>query len=133
MLSLIPLLIVPFVAFNAGLAGMFGTGADPFAAVVMSFSMMSGGRLQVTAGDLILAVGLMMLFFEVLKSTRSNRASVVDHVLSTGLFIAYLVEFLLVSGAAHPVFLLLTLMALIDVLAGFSVSIRSAGRDVTFN
>ena len=82
---------------------------------------------------MLLALGLVLLFFEVLKSTRTNNTSVIDHVLSTGVFIAFLVEFLLVAGAAHPVFFLLMLMALIDVLAGFSVSIRSAGRDVSYN
>jgi predicted Co/Zn/Cd cation transporter (cation efflux family) len=53
-----------------------------------------------------------------------------DHLLSTFVFVAFLVEFLLVKGAAHPVFFTLMVIALIDVLAGFSVSIRSAGRDV---
>ena len=56
----------------------------------------------------------------------------IDHLLSTFVFVAFLVEFLLVPGAAHSVFFTLMLIALVDVLAGFSVSIRSAGRDVNF-
>ena len=55
--------------------------------------------------------------------------SLVDHLLSTFVFIAFLVEFLLVRGAAHSVFFTLMTMAFIDVLAGFSVSFRAAGRD----
>ena len=47
-------------------------------------------------------------------------------------FAAFLIEFLLVSGAAHSVFFALMMIALVDVLAGFSVSIRAAGRDVNF-
>ena len=42
-------------------------------------------------------------------------------------------EFLLVGAAASSVFFLLMVMALIDVVAGFTVSITSAGRDVTMN
>jgi steroid 5-alpha reductase family enzyme len=134
MLSLIPLLLLPFLAFNAALAGLIGIGgADPLNGSVISMTMMSGGQFTMTLGDVLLAVGIMLLFFEILKSTRTNNTSVIDHVLSTGVFIAFLVEFLLVAGAAHPVFFLLMLMALIDVLAGFSVSIRSAGRDISYN
>ncbi len=133
MFSLIPLLVIPFALFNAALAGMLGSGADPLGATFLSFSMISGGRFILSYGHMLVALGLVFLFFEVLKSTRTNNTSVIDHVLSTGVFIAFLVEFLLVAGAAHPVFFLLMLMALIDVLAGFSVSIRSAGRDVSYN
>jgi hypothetical protein len=46
--------------------------------------------------------------------------------------VAFLVEFLLVQGAAHSVYFTLMVIALIDLLAGFTVSIKSAGRDVTF-
>jgi steroid 5-alpha reductase family enzyme len=131
--SLIPLLIIPFALFNAALTGVLSSGADPFNATLLSVAMISGGRFVLSFGDILLVLGLILLFFEVLKSTRTNNTSVIDHVLSTGVFIAFLVEFLLVAGAAHPVFFLLMLMALIDVLAGFSVSIRSAGRDVSYN
>ena len=68
-----------------------------------------------------------------MKSTRTSNASVLDHLLSTFVFVAFLVEFLLVRGAAHPVFFVLMVIALIDVLAGFSVSLRSAGRDISIN
>ena len=46
------------------------------------------------------------------------------------MLLVFLVEFLLVQGAATSVFFLLMLMTLVDVMAGFSVSIRSATRDV---
>jgi hypothetical protein len=129
MLALVPLLVVPFVIFNVLLAGAGGT--DPFAASFFSMRLISGGVWSMTVGHALLTLGLLMLFFEILKSTAASRVSVVDHMLSTGLFILFLVEFLVVPGAAHPVFFLLMLMALIDLLAGFSVSIRSAGRDVS--
>ena len=94
--------------------------------------MMSGGVWSMTLGDLMILVGLFFLFVEIMKSTRTSNASVVDHLLSTFVFAAFLIEFLLVSGAAHSVFFALMMIALVDVLAGFSVSIRAAGRDVNF-
>jgi O-antigen ligase len=94
--------------------------------------MMSGGVFTLTWGTLLIVVALLLLFVEVLKSTRTSNASVVDHLLSIFVFVAFLLEFILVSDAAHPVFFILMVIALIDVLAGFAVSLRAAGRDVHF-
>ena len=84
-----------------------------------------------TIGDLMVLFGLFLLFFEILKATRIGRMSIVDHLLSTLVLIGFLVEFLLVQGAATSVFFILMVMTLVDVMAGFSVSIRSATRDVS--
>jgi len=135
MLAAVPLLIVPFLIYNLGLAGVFGNGAsgDPWAETILSVNMMSGGVFSLTLGDLMIVIALIFFFVEVLKSTRTSNASILDHLLSTFVFVAFLVEFLLVKGAAHPVFFILMVIALIDVLAGFSVTLRSAGRDVNLH
>ncbi|MCB1381361.1 MAG: hypothetical protein KDJ73_00170 [Notoacmeibacter sp.] len=133
MIGLIPLLVIPFILYNLGLAGMFGVPGDPFSGIVFAMTMMSGGQFALTTGGLVVLSALVLLFFEIMKSTRTSNASVVDHLLSTFVFVAYLVEFLLVRGAATQIFFTLMIIALIDVLAGFSVSIRSAGRDVSFH
>jgi len=132
MLSGIPLLIVPFVAYNLGLAGSFGVpeGADLWASHVVSLTMMSGSVFSLTVGDLLVVVALLLLFVEILKATRTTNVSIVDHLLSTFVFVAFLVEFLLVRAAAHSVFFTLMVISLVDVLAGFAVSLRAAGRDV---
>ncbi len=46
-------------------------------------------------------------------------------------FIAYLVEFLLVRDAATQTFFILMTIAFLDVIGGFTISIRTAGRDVS--
>lgn len=131
---LLPLMVIPFILYNLIAFGFVGTsGLTPFDAEVFSMNMMSGGTFSLTLGDILLVISLIMLFFEIIKSSRTSNASVIDHLLSTLVFVAYLVEFLLVKSAATPIFFLLMTMAFIDVLAGFSVSIRSAGRDVNFN
>lgn len=132
MIAHIPLLIVPFILYNLGLAGLIGAEAgDPWANELFSVSMMSGGIWTMTSGDLLIVIALAILFIEILKATRTSNASVVDHLLSAFVFVAFLVEFLLVAGAAHSVFFILMVITLVDLLAGFSVSIRSAGRDVS--
>lgn len=134
MFGAVPLLIIPFILYNLGLTGLFGpTAPDPWAAEMFSVRMMSGGQWSMTSGDVLIVVALILLFAEMLKSTRTSNASIVDHLFSTFVFVAFLVEFLLVQGAAHSVFFTLMVIALVDVLAGFSVSLRSAGRDLNLD
>ena len=134
MLGSMPLLIIPFILYNIGLTGVLGAAGvaagDPWKMELFSFQMMSGGVFILTLGDALIVTALVLLFIEVVKSTRTSNWSVVDHLLSTFVFVAFLVEFLLVRGAAHSVFFILMVITFVDLLAGFSVSIRSARRDV---
>lgn len=132
MLVHVPLMIVPFILYNLGLAGLLGGGEAPWPRELFSVPMMSGGVFSLTSADLIVLVALLLFFFEILKSTRTSNASVIDHLLSTFVFVAFLVEFLLVRGAATSLFFTLMIIALVDVLAGFAVSLRASSRDVHF-
>ncbi|MDN2568356.1 hypothetical protein N1F89_19195 [Aquibium sp. A9E412] len=134
MLGHVPLMIVPFILYNLGLAGLFG-GAAPqvWDAVLFDVAMVSGGLWTMTLGDLMVVVALALLFVEVVKATRTSNASVVDHLLSTFVFVAFLIEFLLVRAAAHALFFTLTVIAFVDVLAGFAVSLRGARRDLSLD
>jgi hypothetical protein len=134
MLGSIPLLIIPFILYNLGLTGVIGEAAgDPWKTELFSFTMMSGGVFTMTLGDMLIVIALILLFVEVVKSTRTSNWSVIDHLLSTFVFVAFVVEFLLVKDAAHSVFFTLMVIALVDLLSGFTVSIRAAGRDVNIN
>jgi hypothetical protein len=126
-----PLLIIPLVIYNfAAFLFMGGNGAGWLAAAV-SIPMVSGVSWAVTWGDLLVIGGLMCLCVEVIKSTNTGRSSVLEHIVSTAVFIIFLVEFLLAPPAATSVFFILLVMSLIDVVAGFTISITGAGRDVT--
>ncbi len=91
--------------------------------------MPSGAKLVLTVGDALVLAGLAALFFEVIKSARPRAGTVVDHILSTAVFIVALVEFLLVPFAGTASFLLITVIMLVDLVAGFSISIFAARRD----
>lgn len=131
MITNVPLMVVPLIVYNLVLFGLLGTNIQsPWGELIFDVNMISGANWLMTLGDLMIALGLVLLFFEILKATRVGTNSIVDHLLSTFIFVAFLVEFLLVQGAATPVFFLLMMMTMIDVLAGFSVSIRAATRDV---
>lgn len=127
-----PLLIVPFVLYNIfAFLPFFGGNPASWHNGLLSIPMVSGTNWAVTAGDFLLVVALLCLFIEILKSTRTGSSSIVEHMLSMVVFVLFLVEFLLVGAAASSVFFLLMVMSLIDVVAGFTVSITGAGRDVT--
>ena len=128
-----PLLVVPFVLYNIAAFLFFGGSPQGWSNGLFTIPMVSGTPWAITAGDFLLVIGIICLFIEVLKSTNSSRTSIIEHMLSMGLFVAFLIEFLLAGAAASSVFFLLMVMSLIDVVAGFTVSITSAGRDVTMN
>ncbi|WP_299870423.1 hypothetical protein [uncultured Hoeflea sp.] len=131
MLAAIPLMIVPLALYNLVLLGVIGGGVSGLGSTVTSLEMMSGAVWTMSLGDLLIVIALALLFIEVLKATRTGAWSVIDHMLSMFVFVAFLVEFLLVRDAATQVFFILMVIAFIDVIAGFSVAIRSAGRDVS--
>jgi hypothetical protein len=128
-----PLLVFPFLAYNLVVFLFFGGNPANWGAGLFSIPMPSGMPWAITAGDFLLVVGIVCLFFEVLKSTQTGRSSIMEHMLSMVLFVVFLIEFLLVGAAASSVFFVLMVMSLIDVVAGFTVSITSAQRDVSMN
>ena len=136
MFAAFPLLVLPVLIYNVialALPGAFGGDATArMAEVVFDIPMASRASWQVTIGDLLLAASLIVLFVELLKSTTSRKLAIINHGLSLLLFIICLVELLLAPAFATSTFFLITLMVLLDVLAGFIVTIVSARRDIDF-
>jgi len=138
MFAALPLLALPVALYNL-IALTFAGGfksveASPrLTQPLFSIAMPSRAPWPVSLGDLVLAVSLMVLFIELLKSTTSRTAAIVNHSLSMVLLIACLVEFLLLPAFATSVFFLLMLMVLLDVLAGFVMTIVASRRDIDFH
>ena len=135
MLAALPLLALPVLLYNLvalTLAGGFrGAGAaDRLSARLFAIPMASHAAWAVSLGDLLLAGSLVVLFVELLKSTTSRQVAIVNHSLTMVLFIGCLVEFLLFPAFATSTFFLLSLMVLLDVLAGFIVTIVASRREV---
>ena len=132
MINTIPLMVIPFILYNLAMLGLMGGGGIPsLQHDVIVLSMLSGAIWSMALGDLFIVVALIVLFFEILKATLNGSGNLINHMLSMLVFIAFLVEFLLVQDAATQVFFILMTIALIDVIGGFAVSIRSANRDVS--
>jgi len=123
-----PLLLIPFAIYNIIVFLMPGVS---WGGTITTVHMMSKAEWTMTASDLLIAFGVLLLFGEMLKSTRIGMRTVIDHGLSLILFLGMLVEFLLVPQASTSTFFLLLTLSFIDVLGGFAVTLRSAQRDLT--
>lgn len=125
MLRVFPLLILILAAYNAV---VYFTKLTTESAV-FAIALPSKDALAVSLGGLFVALGLLLLYVEIVKATRTSTVAVVDHVLSMAVFVVALLEFLLLKGFGTLTFFLITLMTFIDVIAGFTVTIQGARRD----
>jgi len=131
MLNAIPLTVIPLILYN--LIG-YGIGtADPWASQIFSLTMLSGLAWTADLGDFMIVLAIVLLFFEVMRAARLPAGAISNHVLSTIVLIVYVVEFIVAGAAAHSVFFILTLIALFDVVAGFSITMRTAPRDISLD
>jgi hypothetical protein len=124
-----PLLLVPFAIYNI-IAFIFSMPGEFWTSPATTVHMMSDVDWVLTWEDILLACSIFLLWIEIVKSTRIGRRSVMDHILAMALFIGMLVEFLLVKQAGTSTFFLLMTIALVDVLAGFIVGMRSSQRQI---
>jgi hypothetical protein len=85
----------------------------------------------VKLGDLLLAFGLVMLFLELVNSTKTGSSTIINHALSMLVLLVALVQFIVLPQFGTSVFFLVVLLNLLDVIAGFTVTITSARRDFT--
>ncbi|UOG92117.1 MAG: hypothetical protein L3K52_18330 [Candidatus Thiothrix sulfatifontis] len=83
-----------------------------------------------TWGDFMVLLGVACLYVELFKATRTSETTIVDHLLSTFVLIFYLTAWLIYPWAGNSVFLILTGMTFLDVIAGFTITISAARRDL---
>jgi hypothetical protein len=116
-----PLLLIPLAIYNIIVFLMPGVSlAEP----LVTLPLMSGAQWPITLSDLLLALGIAMLLFEVIKGARPGAKYLTDHLLSLIVFGGALAEFLLWPRFASSTFFLLTLLALVDFLTGVALRAR---------
>ena len=94
-----------------------------------SMPMLSGSSLSLSWGDLLLLLAIVCLLVEVIKAARTTSPAIINHMLSLGVFVLALVQFLLLPSFASSTFFLLMMIVLLDAMAGMVVTIISARRD----
>jgi len=124
-----------FALLLVGFWGMHQLGyfPDNLNNVLFHVKLPSGKFWKPTWGDMVILSGLITLYIEIFKSTRTSSISIVDHTLSTIIFVAFLVSWMVfpwtIGEKSNSVFLFLTVMSFIDVIAGFTITIAAARRD----
>lgn len=122
-----PLLIIPFVLYNM-IAFLLSL---EFSTPLFNVPLLSGRSMSVNTGDMLVILAVLLLYVEILKATRLSSKAIMDHVLSMILFLGMAIEFIAVRQAATSTFLILVALAFVDVIGGFTISIRTAQRSVT--
>jgi hypothetical protein len=125
-----PLLLLPFAFFNIVIFLL----NMPFTDTIFTIPLVSeptippvfDRKMPVTTADLIVAIGMLLLYVEVVKAARPGGKGIVDHLLSLIVFIAMAAELVLVPRAIAPkgaasTLLLLTVLGFVDVIAGLSI------------
>lgn len=129
-----PLLMIAVIVYNVAAWGgaAINGAATVQAGLARGFSVpmpASDAIWFVSMGDLVIWISLVLLFIEILRSTGIGKASVANHAFSILVFVVCLVEFILFEPFATSVFFAITLMTLLDVIAGFVISVMTARRD----
>lgn len=138
MFNAVPLLILPVGLYNLWalfqiMAGKAAMATQTLGAQLMAVPMPMNNSWSISFGDLLILIALFCLFFELIRATSTGKIAIINHSLSMIVFILCLVEFLLIPGYSTSVFFLITMMCLLDVLAGFIVTIITARKDFDFS
>lgn len=132
MLQIFPLLAVSLALFTL-FSIATGGGARPWYEVeALSIDLMSGDVWHITGGHLFILFSMVMLFVEILRSTRSGGASIINHAFSVVVFVSALLLFLTKRGYGNSTFFIFTSMTFLDFMAGFIITTVTARRDFAF-
>ena len=116
-----PLLLIPLAIYNIIVFLMPGVSlGDP----LVTLPLTSGAAWPVTLGDILLAIGIVVLLLEVIKGARPGAKYLTDHLLSLIVCGGAIAEFLLWPRFGNSIYFLLTLLALADFLSGLALRTR---------
>jgi len=121
-----PLLLIPLAIYNIIVLLMPGVSlAEP----LVKLTLMSGAEWPVTLSDMLLTLGIVLLLLEVIKAARPGAKYLTEHFLSLIVFGAATAEFVLWPHFGTSTFFLLTMLTLVEFLAGIAAcTARNAGR-----
>jgi hypothetical protein len=120
-----PLLLIPFAIYNIFVFLMPGVA---FTAPIANVTLTSGVQWVPTFGDALLALGIFLLLFEVVKAARPGARYLTDHLLSLIASGAAVAEFLLLAPFVTSTFFLLTVLMVVEFFAGISIGFRNRHR-----
>jgi hypothetical protein len=116
-----PLLLIPLAIYNII---AFLMPDVVFGAPLFKLALMSGVEWQVTLSDVLIALGIVLLLFEIIKGARPGAKYLTDHLLSLIVFGAAAAEFVLWPKFGTSTYFLLAALSLVDFLSGLALRTR---------
>jgi hypothetical protein len=116
-----PLLLIPLAICNIIVFLMPGVS---FVTPLVTLTLMSGVAWPVTLSDVLIALGILLLLFEVIKGARPGSKYFMDHLLSLVVFGGAAAEFVMLPQFGTSTYFLLTMLALVDFLSGIALRAR---------
>ena len=133
MLRVFPMILIAVIAYNVLVFGSGAVGQHDIAALLgshVSLALFSGDLWRISLGDTFVAGALLLLFVEIIKAAGTSHREILNHGFSMLTFVASVVEFLVLKGFGTSSFFLITVMCLFDVVAGYSIAVVAAKRDL---
>ena len=121
-----PFMLLAVIAYGVTVAAL----GIPLSRELVSMGLPSGSAFSLTVSELLLTFATIVLFVELVSAASTKSRSLLSHGLSMVVFIACGLIFLFVPGFGTGTFVIITLMSLVDVIAGYSISILTARRDM---
>ena len=116
-----PLLLIPLAICNIIVFLMPGVS---FVTPLFTLTLLSGIAWAVTLSDVLIALGILLLLFEVIKGARPGSKYFMDHLLSLVVFGGAAAEFVMLPQFGTSTYFLLTMLALVDFLSGIALRAR---------
>lgn len=105
---------------------------SPLNIIVLELPLPSTRDIILTISDVFILSSFLALYIETFKATRTSNHVLVDHALSLLVFVICLIELLIFPRLGNTTFLVITVAALLDVIMGFTVTLSTARRDISF-
>jgi hypothetical protein len=116
-----PLLLIPLAVYNII---VFLMPTVSFTDVLFKVPMVTGEAWPVTLGDVLLALGVVLLLLEIVKGARPGAKFLMDHLLSLIVFGAAAAEFVMWPKFGNSIYFLLVLLAMADFFGGVAQRTR---------
>ena len=130
--EMVPLLAIPVLLYGLfALVLSAGQGPDSFAQGIekgLTFiTLPSGAPWAISGGDLLVLMGLIILFFELTRGVGVSRFAIIHHTLAVLLALGCAGAFLVFDAFSTSSFFFLMVMCWLDMIGGVIFNIASAG------
>jgi hypothetical protein len=130
--EMVPILAVPVLLYGLfALVLSGGDGPDTFAISIekgITFvTLPSGAPWAISGGDLLVLMGLVILFFELTRGVGVSRFAIVHHTLAVLLALGCAGAFLVLDAFSTSSFFFLMVMCWLDMIGGVIFNIASSG------